>query len=144
MVGIAARGIVVRVLRGNETKPARHPQQIGNADGAPRVVGLLPFVHRRRRPQVIRAFLDELAHERRGDALAHRPARQPRGVVEPALVALRDDASLVRNHERSGECFSRIEGCFNTLGHFRGNDLARKRRIGEPVSHRPRLRCRIG
>ncbi len=101
MIGIA--GIRVGILRCHAAQPARHAQQIGDANGIPGVLGILPFLDGSALPEIIGTLLEQPCHQRRGDAFTHGPAGQPRPVVHSLSIAFGYQLAFVSNGKTRGE-----------------------------------------
>ena len=144
MIGIRSRHVVIGVLRGPDAQPARHVQEVGHANLRARVAGALPLGNRRGLRELVGAVLDQDAHQRRRDALAHRPALERRARRDTGAVALGDEAPLPRHDERSGQGLRRIEGGIHRLPQFRLVEAGGERTSWQHVAHGPRLRGRVG
>src|SRR5262249_32872408 len=90
VIRIGALRIVVRVLRSLDPKPARHVQEIRDADFRAWIAFALPFWNRRWLPELIDSLLDQDSHQRCGHAFAHRPALEGRARRNTLRVALPD------------------------------------------------------
>ena len=142
MIGIRAPLVEVRILRRDDAEPARHVEDVHDADLRARIARRLPFGNRRRLVERVDALLDENAHQRAAQALSHRPALERRGRRDVIAVPLRDDAALVGDDERGGHP-GRIEGGFDRLLHLGHVDSGGQSAGRQQIAHRPRLRLRV-
>ena len=98
VIRIALVWRVVGILAGDEAaEPLLMCSRSTMRMAAARVAGHSPVGHRRRVVDAIDAVLDQQREERRGEALAHRPALELRVLRDAGHVALGDDVALVED-----------------------------------------------
>src|SRR2546422_10855680 len=99
MIGVRARGIVVRIVGRFDPQSARHVQKVGDADLRPWIARVLPRGNGRRLRQPVGTLVDKDTHERCRHALAHRPALECRVRCDAFAVPLADDPSSPRDRK---------------------------------------------
>src|SRR6266550_3174855 len=119
-------------------------QDVSNPDLSARIARTLPLRNGRRLPQVVDALLDEDAHQRGRQALAHRPAFERRVRGDAVSVTLGNEASSPSHHEGGSHLCGRPEGCVHCLFHLGGIELRRQRLLGQSITHGPLLCGGVG
>ena len=139
VIRIWARRIVVGILRRLDPQPARHVQEIGNANLGARIARTLPLRNRRRLPYVVDAPLDQDAQECGRQALAHRPALERRVHRDAFPVPLADEAPSPRHHEGGRHACGRLEGRVHCSFHFGRVEFRGQRVARQHITHGPQL-----
>ena len=85
-----------------EIEAAAHPEQMRDGNPTTRISGLAPLRNGRRVVPVKVPLLNQHANQRRGDALAHRPADLGRVLGKARGVAFTQNPSLINDYDRPG------------------------------------------